>query len=279
MQCVEAVLRECGWFGPSALACVQAALSRLPSADCLITAPLSTATSSPHERFDMVDAESFLLCFYDECYAMLKVLRNLQRLALRPRPFLDEYSRDAGLGSTAPSTGDGHSSAIERLYGDSSKDDSHRSKARNWNLHSENSQTAMSHSNVGHQAVTHIKSSDNLEVEVSHFFHTLMHSDPLRTGTVSVPSFRSAAPCMLLEPYCMLPTCTPSSDNTFLFVEAVKKSFMCGGKGDMVNYVRLWATAPSYLEETQGTSLSPQRGSTVTAVERGMVIISSTNAC
>jgi hypothetical protein len=84
---------------------------------------------------------------------------------------------------------------------------------------------------------------------------------------------------MLLEPCCTLPPCVPSSNNTFLFVEAVKKSFMCGGKGDLINYVRLWATALSYLGETQGTSLDPHKECTVTAVERGMVIVPSTNAC
>lgn len=273
MQCVEAALRERGRFGPSALACVQAALSLLPSADCLTTAPLSTVTSSPHARLYMVDAESFLLCFYEESSAMLRVLRDLQRLALRRSPPSDEDSRDTGLGSAVPCRGDGHRSAVERLYGDSIKDDLHRSRARNWN-----SQTAILRSNVGHQAVTLITSADNLEVEVSHFFYTLMHSDPLRAGTVSVPSFRREALFMLLEPSCMLPTCTPSSDNIFLFIEAVKKSFMCGGKGDMVNYVRLWATALSYLEETLGTSLGLYKGSAIAAHERGMTIVPSTNA-
>jgi hypothetical protein len=277
MQCVEAVLRERGRFGPSALACVQAALSHLPSADCLITAPLPAVTPTPHERIDMVDAESFLFSFYKECSTMLKVQRDLQRLALRPSPSSNEDSRDAGLRSTVPCTGDGHS-AVERLYGDSSKGDLHRSRARNWNLPSESIQTAILCSNVDHQAVTPITSADNLEGEVSHFFHTLMHSDPHRAGTVSVPNFRRTALCMLLGPCCMLPTCNPSSDNTSLYVEAVKKSFMCGGKGDMINYVRLWATALSYLEETQGASLGPHKESTITAVERGRTIVPSTNA-
>lgn len=280
MQCAEAVLKERGRFGPSALACVQAALSHLPSADGLTTAPLPATTSTPYERLDIVDAESFLLCFYEECTAMLRVLRNLQRLALalRTSPSSNDYYRDTGLGSTAQNTGDVCSSAVEQLNSYSSKDDLHRSRARNWNLHPENIQTAISRCNVGHTAVTHTASAGNLEGEVSHFFHTLMQSDPLRTGTVSVPNFRRAALFMLLEPCRMPRTCTPSSDSTFLFVEAVKKSFMCGGKGEMINYVRLWATALSYIGETQGTALGPHKGCTITEVERGMTIILSTNA-
>jgi hypothetical protein len=278
MQCVEAVMRERGRFGPSALACVQAALSHLPAANCLTAAPLSAAPSTSHERLDMVDAESFLLSFYKECFAMLRVLRNLQRLALRTSPSSNEDSRDTGFARRAPSTRDGHSSTMERLYGDSSKDHLHRSRARNWNVPSESILTAILRANIGRQAVIHTASAGNLEVEVSHFFHTLMHSDPLRASTVSVPNFRRAALCMLLEPCRMLPMCTSSSDNTFLFVEAVKRSFTCGGRGDMINYVRMWATTLSYLEETQSASLGPHEGSTIKAVERGVTIVSSTNA-
>lgn len=278
MHYSEAVLRERGSFGPLALACVQAALSHLPSADCLTTAPLFAVTPTLHDILDMVDAESFLLCFYEECSAILKVQRNLQRLALRSCPSSTEDYRKIGLGSTAPSTGDVHSCAVKQLNSYSNKDYSHRTRARDWNLHPENIQTAISCLNVGHQAVTRITSEGNLEGEVSHFFHTLMQLDPRRAGTVSVPNFRRAALCMLLEPCRMLPSSISSSDNTFLFVEAVKKCFMCGGKGDMINYVRLWATALSYLEETQGTSLGLHKECTITAVERGMTIVSSTNA-
>ena len=130
MQCIEVVIRQRGRFGPSASTCIRAALSRLPSVDFLNTAPLSTATSDPREKLDMVDAEAFFLCFYEECSAMMKVLRNVQRQTVRTHTSPVE---ETGSVSTPRCTERDHGGAIEYLNDSSYKGDSCQSCTNNLN--------------------------------------------------------------------------------------------------------------------------------------------------
>ena len=242
-------MRQRGRFGPSASACMQAALSRLPCVECKKTAPLSAATSNPREMLDMVDAEAFLLCFYEEYFAIMKVLHNLQRQTLRSHSYSANDFEDTESERTPPCLNNGSCDV-----------DSHQSGRRKWNLESEDREAARSPSFSVHKELTPTILTRDLWLEVSHFFHVLMDSDSIRAGTVSLSDFQGRAHRLHQEPSCLPPAnYTPSSDDISLFVEAVKSRYLCGINGKMINYVRLWSTALSYLEKAQGKNHGPGR--------------------
>lgn len=267
IECIEAVMRQRGRFGPSTLACMQAALSRLPSEECMNTAPRSSTASTPRESLDMVDAEAFLLCFYEECSAVSRVLHDLQCQSLRTHTFaVDGQHGRAWSASTKPYTENGHQK------GDTSNVDSIQYGKGHEECQSMDSQTARLRPNTLHR----VGSGHNLPLKVCNFFHKLMDSDHLRAGTISILDFQRTVLHLDEEKCCLIPVTrtSPSADGSIL-VEAVRRNFACGGDRTVINYIRLWLTVLTHLGEAQGSRRGcvPRMDSSLQAVEKGMTLV------
>lgn len=273
VECIEAVMRQRGRFGPSTLACMQAALSRLPSEVHVNTGPRSTTASIyiQREGLDVVDAEAFLLCFYEECSAVLRVLSDLQCQSLRTHKFAVDDYEEAWSASTKPYTENGHQK------GDTSNVDSIQYGKSNEECQSKDSPAAKWRPNTLHQ----VGSGHNLQlVKVCNFFHQLMDSDILRTGTISILDFQRTVLYLHEDEQqcCLIPaTRTSPSTDVSILVEAVKRNFACGRDSSVINYVRLWITVLSHLEEAQGRrhgcGPGPLKDGSLQGVEKGMTLL------
>lgn len=218
----------------------------------------------------MVDAEAFLLCFYEESSSVLKVLHDLQCLSLRsPKFTVDDYE-EAWSASTKPYTENGHQKGgttnVDSIqYGKSYKKcQSNDSQAARWRPNT----------------LREVSSGHNLPLKVCNFFHELMDSDLSRTGTISILDFQRTVFHLheVEEQCCLIPaTRTSPSTDVSILVEAVKRNFACGGDSTVINYVRLWLTVLSHLEEAQGSSHGcgpgPRKDGSLQAVEKGMTLV------
>lgn len=269
IECINAIMRQRGGFGPSTLACMQAALSRLPSEEYMNTAPRSSTAFIQRESLDMVDAEAFLLCFYEECSAMLRILHALQCRSLRTHTFAVENYVEAWSASTKPYTENGH------RKGDTSNVDSIQYGKRHVERQSMDSQAARWRPNTLHK----VGSMHNLPLKVCNFFHKLMDSDHLRAGTISILDFQRTVLHLDEEQFCLISATrtSPSTDGSIL-VEAVKRNFACGGDGTVINYVRLWLTVLTHLGEAQDNrrGCGPLKDGSFQAVEKGMTLLMTT---